>query len=186
MSLPSPGLEGAPEFSLVPAGGRTDVNPLAFLSLPAAYEIAESLAGSVKRPWRAGLEVFSLDFLNWTLDRYILNRSYARVGFSSWGYNLEHGFIFDPDTFGMNFFAHPYSGSLYFNAARSQGLGFWASVPFTLGGSLLWEMFAENQQPSVNDLIMTTTGGALLGETIFRLSSLILDDTDTGWTRAGR
>ncbi len=182
-----PAEPGSPGFALASSGAARDtVSPLAFLSLPAAYAIAESEAASVKRPWRAALEVFSIDLANWALDRYLLNRSYARVGFSTWRYNLEHGFIFDPDTFGMNFFAHPFSGSLYFNAARSMGLDFWASTPYALGGSFLWEMFAETQQPSVNDLVMTTTGGILLGEIQFRLSSLILDDTDTGWTRAGR
>ena len=182
-----PGERVASGFSLASAGtGPAGVSPRAFLSLPAARVFAESAAASVKRPWHAALEVFSVDFANWAIDRYVLNRSYARVGLASWAYNLRHGFIFDPDTFGMNFFAHPFSGSLYFNSARSLGLGFWASTPYAFGGSLLWEMFGETQQPSVNDLVMTTTGGIMLGETLFRLSSLVLDDTDTGWSRAGR
>jgi len=176
------------DFAL--ASGNPNVQPgtlpLVVFSFSAAQGRAEAAAASWKRPWRAGLEVLSIDVLNWAFDRYILNRAYARVGLSSWASNLEHGFVFDPDSFGMNFFAHPYSGSLAFNAARSLGLNFWESLPCAFGGSLLWEMFGENQPPSYNDLIMTTTGGAFLGETIFRLSSLILDDTDTGLSRAGR
>ncbi len=175
------------EFSLVPqASAWPGISHLAPLSFPAAYERLKAAAQTKKRPWLAAAEVFSLDLINWAIDRYPLNRVWARVGFKVWADNFRQGLIFDPDTFAMNFFLHPYSGSMYFNAARSQGLGFWASTPYALGGSLIWEMFAENQPPSPNDLIMTTTGGIMLGETLFRLSSLVLDDTDTGWSRAGR
>lgn len=185
-------------FALGPSGGsavssaRHDelsewlISPGAYLSLRDAAGRLKTASSPTKRPWRSALEVLAIDVGNWGIDRFVLNRDYARISLSSWAHNLSHGFIFDPDTFAMNFFAHPYSGSLYFNAARSQGQNFWASVPYTFGGSLLWELFGENQLPSANDLIMTTTGGIFLGETLFRLSSLVLDDTDRGLDRAGR
>jgi hypothetical protein len=185
----------APAASPAPVGARPERGPAAFAPesrlllgfqqqvWPDPVPVPEP---GLRRPWMAGLEVVGLNLGVWALDRYVLDRDYARVGFSSWAYNFRHGFIFDPDTFGMNFFSHPYSGANYFNAARSLGLNFWQSVPYTFGGSLLWEMFAENQQPSVNDLVMTTSGGVLLGEMLFRLSSLVLDDTATGAARVGR
>ncbi len=175
------------EFSLVPQTPRRPVSSsLSPLPFRAALEQIEGTPAAKKKPWLAAVEVFSIDLINWSIDRYALNRVWARVGFKVWADNFRQGLVFDPDTFAMNFFLHPYSGSMYFNAARSQGLGFWASTPYVLGGSLIWELFAENQPPSPNDLIMTTTGGIMLGETLFRLSSLVLDDTATGWSRAGR
>jgi hypothetical protein len=75
--------------------------------------------------------------------------------------------------FGANQVAHPYHGSLYFNAARSSGYDFWGSTPFVAAGSLGWELFTENVRPSLNDLINTTLGGIALGEAAYRLSSLL-------------
>jgi hypothetical protein len=69
---------------------------------------------------------------------------------------------------------HPYHGGLYFNAARINGYGFWASVPFVAAGSLLWEFLGETTAPSINDLVNTTLGGIALGEISDRLSSRVL------------
>jgi hypothetical protein len=44
----------------------------------------------------------------------------------------------------------------------------------------------ERHRASVNDLIMTTTGGMFLGETLFRFSNLIWDDSATGFNRVWR
>jgi hypothetical protein len=44
----------------------------------------------------------------------------------------------------------------------------------------------EKDPPSFNDLIFTTVGGTYLGETLFRISSRILDDRARGLERAGR
>jgi hypothetical protein len=122
----------------------------------------------------------------WSFNRFVSNAPFARVGPSTWWHNLTHGFAFDPDTFGMNFFSHPYAGSLYFSTARSSGLGFWTSAPYALGGSLMWELLGENQLPSINDLITTSSGGVFLGEFLYRMSSQVLDDSATGWSRFWR
>jgi hypothetical protein len=86
----------------------------------------------------------------------------------------------------VNQLAHPYSGNLYFNSARANGYDFWSSAPFVFTGSLVWEYFGETSRPSINDLINTTFGGITLGETMFRLSNLILDRHTTGLTRIVR
>lgn len=67
--------------------------------------------------------------------------------------------------FNTNLFAHPYHGNLYFNAARTNGMNFWQSYPFALGGSLMWEFLGENTPPSINDLLATSIGGTAIGET---------------------
>lgn len=58
----------------------------------------------------------------------------------------------------------PCHGALYYQMARVNGFGFYESVPFTCAGSLMWEYIMENEQPSLNDLISTTVGGAAIGE----------------------
>jgi hypothetical protein len=83
----------------------------------------------------------------------------------------------------MNYFFHPYSGGMYFNAARANGYSFFESVPFAFLGSLEWEYFGENTLPSYNDLINTPVNGIFLGEIFYRLGSDILDDQTTGADR---
>ena len=83
-------------------------------------------------------------------------------------------------------FAHPYHGSLYFNAGRANGFNFWQSELFALGGSAMWELFMESEYPSKNDIIATPIGGAALGEVFYRTSDLMLDNRTSGGERFGR
>lgn len=135
--------------------------------------------------WTALGEVTAINVGAWAFDRYVLNADYARISLSSWEQNLRGGFVWDNDEFGTNQFAHPYHGSLYYNAARDNGFGYLGSSLFTLLGSLQWELFGENERPSINDLANTTLGGIALGEVLYRLSSEVLDDEATGLSRAG-
>lgn len=139
-----------------------------------------------KRPWIAALETFSINVGVWAIDRYALNKDYSRISWTTIQNNFTHGFIWCPDYFPTSFFGHPYHGSQYFNAARSLGLGFWESIPYSLGGYLMWGFFMENDFPSINDTIMTTLGGVSLGELEYRISSQVLDDSATGGNRVGR
>ena len=117
------------------------------------------------------------------IDHYILNFDFSRVGFNSWKNNLKTGWEWDVDRFAMNNFFHPFSGGMYFNAARANGYTFLESVPFAALGSLEWEYFGETTLPSYNDIINTTINGAFLGEIFYRLGSNILDDQTTGFDR---
>ena len=99
---------------------------------------------------------------------------------------LSKGWEWDNDRFGVNFIGHPYSGTLSFNAGRSNGYNFYQSFGFAVGGSLLWEYFGENTRPSYNDIINTPVNGAFLGEILYRLSSNILDDRTRGANRVFR
>ena len=94
--------------------------------------------------------------------------------------------VWDDDHFGTNFIGHPHSGNIYFNIARSNGYSFWGSLPFAVGGSLMWEYFGENTQPSKNDIINTPISGMFLGEVLYRISSNILDDRARGANRFWR
>lgn len=145
-----------------------------------------ALDAQKKHPWLAALETFSINVGVWAFDRYVLNDAYSHIGWSSWKKNFQLGFGFDNDAFIMNLFGHPYQGNLYFNSARSLGMGFWKSTPYVLGGSLMWELFMETSQPSIDDLIYTTFGGIYLGEFFYRMSSQVLDDSATGGSRIWR
>jgi len=83
----------------------------------------------------------------------------------------------------MNHFFHPYGGAMAFTGGRSNGYGYFESVPFAFGSSLMWEYFGENSLPSYNDIINTTLSGAFGGEVLYRLSSNVLDDRTTGAAR---
>lgn len=136
-----------------------------------------------KRPWLAAAEATGINVLVHSFDRFLLGEDFAKVTFKSIGHNFRYGFVWDNDKFSTNLFAHPYHGNLYFNAARSNGLGFWASAPYALGGSLMWEFMGEIEPPAINDLMATTMGGIAIGEVMHRVSALILNDKSRGMRR---
>ncbi|MCQ6958719.1 DUF3943 domain-containing protein [Mucilaginibacter aquariorum] len=138
-------------------------------------------------PRRFGRAAFQLalgELIPWTVDRYVRNVDYARISFRTIGHNLQpSSWTWDDDAFGTNQFAHPYHGSLYFSAFRSNGYTFWQSAPPTLAGSYVWETMAEKQYPSPNDFINTSFGGIVLGEMTYRLSNQIVNNRTRGFKR---
>lgn len=139
-----------------------------------------------KNPWIAGGEVFGLNMGIWAIDRYVQKAEYAYINAHTVRRNFRRGFVWDNDQMGTNMFLHPYHGNLYFNSARSNGFNFWQSGLFALGGSAMWELFMENEYPSLNDIVATPAGGMALGELTYRASDIVLNDNSTGWERFGR
>lgn len=136
-----------------------------------------------KNYWLAGAEVFGINAFVNGFDRFVLQEEFAEISFHSIKHNFQHGFVWDNDKFSTNLFFHPYHGGLYFNAARSNGLNFWQSVPYALGGSLMWEFCGEIEPPAINDIFATTMGGVAIGEITHRLSNLLIDESAYGWER---
>jgi hypothetical protein len=136
--------------------------------------------------WIPALETFGADAFTWSIDRYIINADYARIGPSTWKSNIKKGWEWDKDKFGINFIGHPYSGTLSYNAGRANGYNYYQSAAFSVAGSLMWEYFGENTRPSYNDIIYTPINGVFLGEILYRLSSNILDDRTRGIERVSR
>lgn len=130
--------------------------------------------------------IFGTNMDLWLIDRFIINGAYARINFNTIKDNFKKGFVWDNDMFVTNLFAHPYHGGQYFNAARANGMNFWESIPYTAGGSLMWELFMENETPAINDFLSTTFGGLCLGEATFRLSDMVIDDRTSGFERFKR
>jgi len=164
---------------------------------PAAGQSPDTTAAPADTLWKppdknfllgAG-EVFGVNLLVWSFNRFIreggTNPGF-RIGFNSWSENIHNGFEWDDNNFKTNQFAHPYHGSLYYNAGRSNGYNYWESIPFAFAGSFMWEYFGEIHHPSLNDWYATSIGGINLGESLYRLSSLVLDNTATGSGRTWR
>ena len=139
-----------------------------------------------KRYWQALAEVTAINVGVQLFDRWALNSDFAQTTLRSLRHNFTDGMVWDNDFFITNLFAHPYHGNLYFNAARTNGLSFWESAPYSLLGSAMWEFLGETEPPAINDIIATTCGGMAIGEMTHRLSHTILDDRDHGWRRFWR
>jgi len=136
-----------------------------------------------KRYWQAAAEVTGINVGVQLFDRYILDSDFAHTTLRTLKRNFTDGMVWDNDFFITNMFAHPYHGNLYFNAARTNGLTFWESGAYALGGSLMWEFLGETEPPAINDVLATSMGGMALGEMTHRLSQAILDDRDMGFRR---
>ncbi len=89
--------------------------------------------------------------------------------------NLRRGFGRDNDEFTVNQLGHPYQGSMYHGFARASGLNFWEGFAYAFVGSAAWEIAGETTRPSSNDQVNTPVGGAFLGEALFRMSNLLLE-----------
>jgi hypothetical protein len=98
-----------------------------------------------------------------------------RVTMDSVRRNLQSSWVTDRDPFAVNQLGHPYQGSMYHTFARSAGLGYWEGLAYTFLGSAMWEVAGETTPPSRNDQITTGIGGSFLGESLFRMASLILE-----------
>ncbi|MDR2854215.1 MAG: DUF3943 domain-containing protein [Prevotellaceae bacterium] len=131
-------------------------------------------------------QVLGLNAGVWAFNRYVMNTDYARISWQSVRDNFRHGYVWDNDQMGTNLFLHPYTGGLYYNSARANGFNMWQSSLYVMLGSNTWELFLENEYPSINDGVNTTLGGVMMGEVFYRTSDFLLDDRATGFSRFGR
>lgn len=136
-----------------------------------------------KHPWIAAAEAAGVNVFVHSFDRFILDADFAQTTLNTTRDNFKKGLVWDNDQFSTNLFAHPYHGGLYFNSARSNGLSFWESAPYALGGSLMWEFLGEIEPPAINDLIATSLGGMAIGEITHRVSRIVLNDKQRGTKR---
>ncbi|MCX5792144.1 MAG: DUF3943 domain-containing protein [Elusimicrobia bacterium] len=160
---------------------------------PAA--ISSTTAKAPVLHWRSGrgrsylipaLEIPSFLLALTMYDRTVYGQKDFGSTPSTLWHNINHAhWVYDTDSFSMNQFGHPYLGSMMYGFARSSGLSFFESLLYSDAGSLLWELGGETTDPSMNDLIVTSQSGALLGEALFRMSSLTLErgDGDPGFWR---
>ena len=132
-------------------------------------------------------EVFGVNVAMWLIERYILEDPWSFISLDSWKANLKTGLVYDHhDDFPTNQTLHPFNGTIYYNAARTNGFNFWESTLFAAAGSLMWEYFGETEAASLNDVLTTSLGGAVTGEVFYRLSTMLLDNTASGASRLWR
>lgn len=77
----------------------------------------------------------------------------------------------DDDRFWLNYIAHPYWGAAYFVRARERGYDERSAFWYSFAMSTAFEFGAEAlfEQPSIQDLIVTPVGGAILGHWFMEL-----------------
>lgn len=126
----------------------------------ASIQDTDSLHTLRKNGVKAATYVFATNIGVWTFDRFILDELCPHQPEYD-ERNIKTGFVWDNDMFSTNLFAHPYHGGTYFNSARSNGMNFWQSVPYAVGGSLMWEYLMENEPGAINDFVATTIKEAL-------------------------
>lgn len=155
-----------------------------FVEAPAAAPAAPAAEPTL---WETGvgksylipaLEIIGFDFL---LNRF--NNAYFgccdyNVSSSSIRRNLRSSWVTDNDPFRVNQLGHPYQGSMYHGFARSAGMNYWESLGYTFAGSIMWEIAGETTLPSKNDQVASGIGGTFLGEALFRMSSLVLENAN--------
>jgi len=131
-------------------------------------------------------ELVGINALVWAYNEYPRGADFTDISPDTYASNITQGFTWDDNNFANNMFSHPFHGNLYYNAARSNGFNYWASVPFAFLGSFLWECCGETHPAALNDWVATSMGGSAIGEALYRMSSSVLDNTSTGLERFGR
>lgn len=164
-------------------GAHEDVPASAAASTPAPQRV-EMAGRPVHAPLRDGLqspnlllpalEIGMFQFLLNRFDNQFIGDDY-NVSRESIRRNLLSSWTTDNDSFVVNQIGHPYQGSVYYGLARSNGHSFWGSFGYTFAGSAVWEIAGETTPPSKNDQITTSIGGSFLGESLFRMSHLLLE-----------
>lgn len=83
------------------------------------------------------------------------------------------GYAFDTNYFRTNTAAHTGAGTLYYLAARGNGMGVLSSLGVGIAASAMWELLAEfRERISLNDMMVTPFGGAAFGESMAQVGGL--------------
>ena len=183
--IPAPALTAAIALCLLSLtrgqpGSRSPAPP----DPPPAAEVRAGAPGP--KPLTAAAEVAASNVVVWTINHYLSDESYSYISWETFRDNLRDSFDFDRTAYFANFYNHPYHGGLYFSCGRANGLDYWGSALCAFGGSLMWETLMESNKPSINDLVTTTLGGCVIGETTFRLSEQVRSNDARGLGRIWR
>ncbi len=118
-------------------------------------------------------------------------RNSDRGIFNQYADNVRRGPVVDKDDWAVNYIGHPLSGAAYYMVARTNGLSKWQSFGYSVVMStFFWEYGIEAlaEIPSIQDLILTPTIGALIGEAAYNMEQTIKANDGKLWgsERAGR
>lgn len=110
-------------------------------------------------------------------DATAWNKDDSRPLLKRYADHFRAGPVWDGDKAIFNAVLHPYAGAAYYMSARSQGFNVLGSLAYCVGiSTLFWEYGIEcfMEVPSIQDLIVTPLGGAVLGEAFYLLKRHIV------------
>jgi hypothetical protein len=85
----------------------------------------------------------------------------------------------DTNHFNTNYISHPFAGTNYYTAARSNHLSVYESFGYAAVGALAWEYFGElREEVSINDAIVTEVAGMGIGEPLMQMRSFFRRSKD--------
>lgn len=162
-------------------------NPYSFSLKKMPYDM-KPLSKDKKSYFKTAIEITVLNATVWAISKYLIHKTWANISLDSMLWNIKHGFDWDIDTYFTNQFMHPYHGALHYSIAKANGFNYFESVAWAFFGVVTAELFFEargeyNNTPSTNDLIMNTLGAMTLGEVLFRVADLVLDENSRGFER---
>jgi len=105
------------------------------------------------------------------------------ISFAKWWDHVQNP-QWDQDGWALNYVAHPYFGATYYIRARERGFGRIESFLYSAFASALYEFGVEAiaERPSIQDLIVTPVGGALLGGFVFEpIRSWVKNKPELKW-----
>ncbi len=109
-------------------------------------------------------------------DRIAYPNTFYNSGLQSANKFFLHGhWEYDQDTFGEAQLGHPLQGAMMYGFARSSGLNFWESLAYSNAGSYVWMITGETDNPRINGQVTTGNAGAIFGEELYRMGSLVLE-----------
>jgi Domain of unknown function (DUF3943) len=177
----------ATEQALSPASPYSLSREAAAAATPSVVPAPAPSAASPKLSWETGagksywipaLEIVVFDTLLNLFNRNYFGCCDYDTNLSTIRRNLHSKWVTENDPFKVNQLGHPYQGSIYHGFARSAGLNYWESLGYTFAGSIFWEIAGETTPPSKNDQVASGIGGTFLGEALFRMSSLVLENAN--------
>ena len=187
--LAAPAAAGLLALALPSPGAASTVEPVVISSSASQKTALNWGTGKGKSYLIPAFEIPSFLLALNMFDRTVYGKESYGTNLDTLTDNVVHEkWVYDTDSFSMNQFGHPYLGSFMYGFARSSGLNFWESLAYSDMGSFLWESGGELTRQSTNDLLTTGQAGCLIGESLFRMSNLTLEnggDEPGFWRKLG-
>jgi hypothetical protein len=176
------GLSQSKRIKVNEKGEMIDVRTHQVLTDEEAYEIFESESPKHKHYLRAASElgiVLGIAAANYwqnellhtgKVNHNVVDWDYYGVQGQKDKYRNLHGFRMDDNSRGVNE-GHAFAGMVYYQVARANGLSTMESFLATFASSALWESVNEYREVfSINDQVLTTVGGFVIGETLHQFA----------------